>query len=114
MGLKILTIYDSGIRHLDAGSTLLTLDKKRAMIYSDFWFKVTFWHRFIYIPEQNILLRCYSVICLLYTIFFTLLISLLKLEGNILKVKWRAIKDACRFLCSDSYRKIPKIVKNIL
>ena len=113
-GLKVLTIYDSGIVHLDAGSTMLTMDKKRAMIYSDFWFKVVFWHRFIYKPEKNFLLGLYAFMCLSYALLFTLVISLIKFEFDVLKIKWSAIKDACRFLKSDSYRNLPKIVKNII
>lgn len=113
-GLKVLTIYDSGIVHLDAGSTMQTMDKKRAMIYSDFWFKVVFWHRFIYKPEKNLILRFYAFVCLAYALLFTLMISFLKLEFGILKIKWSAIKDACRFLKSDSYCNLPKIVKNII
>lgn len=113
-GLKVLTIYDSGIVHLDAGSAMLTIDKKRTMIYSDFWFKVVFWHRFIYKPDKNLFSKLYSFTCLSYALLFTLVISLLKFELDIFKIKWGAIQDACRFLRSDSYRNLPKIVKNIL
>lgn len=113
-GLKVLTIYDSGIVHLDAGSTMQTMDKKRSMIYSDFWFKTVFWHRFIYKPEKNLILRFYAFVCLSYALLFTLVISLLKFELDILKIKWSAIKNACKFLKSNSYRNLPKIVKNVI
>lgn len=113
-GLKVLTIYDSGIVHLDAGSTMMSMDKKRSMIYSDFWFKTVFWHRFIYKPEKNFLLKLYAFICLSYALLFTLVISLLKFEFDILKIKWRAIRSACAFLNSEHYRGLPKIVKNIV
>lgn len=112
-GLKVLTIYDSGIVHLDAGSTMLTMDKKRAMIYSDFWFKTVFWHRFIYKPERNCVVRCYDFICLAYALLFTFFISLIKFEFDILGIKWNAIKNAIAFLKSDTYRNLPLIVKNI-
>lgn len=112
-GLKVLTIYDSGIVHLDAGSTMMSMDKKRSMIYSDFWFKTVFWHRFIYKPERNCVDRCYDFICLAYALLFTLFISLIKLEFDILGIKWNAIKNAITFLKSETYRNLPLIVRNI-
>lgn len=112
-GLKILTIYDSGIVHLDAGSTMMSMDKKRLMIYSDFWFKTVFWHRFIYKPERSCVVRCYDFICLTYALLFTLFISLIKFEFDVLAIKWNAIKNAIAFLKSDTYRNLPLIVKNI-
>lgn len=112
-GLKVLTIYDSGIVHLDAGSTMVSMDKKRLIIYSDFWFKTVFWHRFIYMPEKFGIIRGYDFICLAYALFFTLFISLIKLEFDILKIKWNAIKNAIAFLKSETYRNLPLIVKNI-
>lgn len=112
-GLKVLTIYDSGIVHLDAGSTMMSMDKKRSMIYSDFWFKTVFWHRFIYKPERCWGVRCYDFVCLAYALLFTLFISLIKFEFDILGIKWNAIKSAIAFLKSETYRKLPLIVKNI-
>ena len=112
-GLKVLTIYDSGIVHLDAGSTMMSMDKKRSMIYSDFWFKTVFWHRFIYKPEKICIIRGYDFICLAYALFFTLFISFIKLEIDILRIKWKAIKNAIAFLKSKSYCNLPLIVKNI-
>lgn len=113
-GLKVLTIYDSGIVHLDAGSTMQTMDKKRSMIYSDFWFKTVFWHRFIYKPEKNLILRLYAFVCLTYALLFTLMISLFKLEFDILKIKWKSIRSACTFLKSDYYCSLPQIIKNVI
>ena len=113
-GLKVLTIYDSGIVHLDAGSTMQTMDKKRSMIYSDFWFKTVFWHRFIYKPEKSFFLRLYAFVCLTYALSFTLMISLFKLEFDILKIKWKSIRNACTFLKSDYYCSLPKIIKNVI
>lgn len=113
-GLKQITLYNSEIEHLDAGDNLGNKDKEFNLAYSALWFKVVFWYRFIYKPEENIFLRMYAFICLSYALLFTLAISFLKLEFDVLKIKWRAIKDARKFLKSDSYRNLPKIVKNIL
>lgn len=111
LGLKQLTLYHSGIEHLDGGSNIGDKVKEQRLIYSDFWFKTVFWHRFIYKPEKNPLLKLYAFICLSYVLLFTLVISLLKPEFNILKIKWKAIKSACTFLKSENYRSLPIIEK---
>lgn len=76
-GLKQLTWFHSGIKHLDAGSTMMNEEKERMLIYSDFRFKTIFWHRFIYLPDKYFLSRLYSILAICYTCFFTLFISLL-------------------------------------
>lgn len=111
LGLKVLTHYKSGIKHLDAGTSRISHEKEYKIIYSDFYFKNIFWHRFIYLPEQSLFLRFWSVLCILYPMLFTLLISLLKFNVSVLKVKYDAIRDAWRFIHSDKYRMLPPIVK---
>lgn len=107
-GLKILTSYNSGILHLDAGASR-TQEKEKNIIYSDFRFKTIFWHRFIFTPERNLLLKLWNSICIVYALGFTLSISLLKGQWDIFKLKRKAIKDARAFLKSASYHKLPKI-----
>ena len=108
-GLKILTSYDSSIVHLDAGSTIMSRDKQKILIYSDFRFKTIFWHRFIYLPEENFLLRIWNIFCLVYTFSFALLISIFKGEFDIFKLKWNAMKDGVSFLRSADYSSLPCI-----
>lgn len=55
MGFKQLTFFNSGIKHLDAGSATLSYEKEKMQIGSDSYFKVVFWHRFIYVPEKKYL-----------------------------------------------------------
>ena len=112
-GLKLLTLFGSGITHLDAGSTMRDENKERRFIYADFRFKTIFWHRFIYLPDKKWLSRQYSKVCIGYSFAVSLLISLLKLRFDILKLKWDAIKDGRRFLESDDYKCLPKVVKKI-
>lgn len=107
-GLKILTSYNSGILHLDAGASR-TQEKEKNIIYSDFRFKTIFWHRFIFTPERNLLLKLWNSICIVYALGFTLSISLLKGQWDIFKLKRKVIKDARAFLKSASYHKLPKI-----
>ncbi len=113
LGLKQLTLYHSGIEHLDGGSNIGNKDKEHRLIYSDFWFKTVFWHRFIYKPEKNVFVKFYAFLCIAYALLFTLLISLLKLEFTLLNIKRNAIKEAMSFLKSESYYRLPNISKII-
>lgn len=110
-GLKQLTHFSSGVIHLDAGSTTQSMDKVRTLIFADFRFKTIFWHRFIFLPEKSFLLKVWDCICIGYTFLFTLLISLIKCEFSILKLKWTAITDGIRFIQCDEYKKLPRITK---
>ena len=111
MGLKQLTWFHSGIKHLDAGSTMMNEEKERMLIYSDFRFKTIFWHRFIYLPDICLWGRLWSMICISYALLFTLLISLLKGRIDIFRLKVKAIKDAIHFIKSEEYRALPLIKK---
>lgn len=109
MGLKQLTFFNSGVKHLDAGSTMLPYEKEKMLIGSDFYFKVVFWHRFIYAPEGNLTVRLWSMISLGYALLFTLFISIVKMKWNILKIKWNSIRKAFLFIRSREYKSIPLI-----
>ena len=107
-GLKILTSYDSGIEHLDAGTTI-SKDKEKTLIYSDFRFKTIFWHRFIYLPEEKLLLKGWNILCLGYAFFFTFFLSLVKGDFDILQLKWSAMKSGWSFTRSKEYKSLPRI-----
>lgn len=66
-GLKVLTSFDTGIVHLDAGSTI-GQNKERTikLVYSEYRNKLIFWHRFIYLPEKMLVLRLWSIIAISY------------------------------------------------
>ena len=52
-GLKVATIFNSGIVHLDAGTAVNTSsDRNRKMLYSEYRNQIIFWHKFIQ-PYQN-------------------------------------------------------------
>ena len=110
-GYKQLTLFNSGIIHLDAGTTLRSEDKEKSMIYSDIHFKLIFWHRFIYTPEKNIILKLWSIMSVSYTMIFTLLISLLKGNVGIYKIKTSAIKAAIHFIKDKEYKELPNVSK---
>ena len=107
LGLKVFTFYDSGIIHLDAGDNL-NPEKQMGLLYSDLRFKVVFWHRFLW-SVDNAWGKLLDSIAIAYYLLFTICISALKLQRDVLSVKYKAIKDSFRFLKSDEYKRIPKV-----
>ncbi len=92
-GLKQMTLYGSGIVHLDAGDNL-NPQKEKMLLYADLRFKILFWYRFLYSQEKNYFMKMWDVMCLMYLLFFALFISLVKCKWDILKAKWQAVRDA--------------------
>ena len=92
-GLKQMTLYGSGIVHLDAGDNL-NPQKEKMLLYADLRFKILFWYRFLYSQEKNFLLKMWDILCQTYLLFFAIFISFVKCRWDVLKVKWQAIKDA--------------------
>ena len=92
-GLKQMTLYGSGIVHLDAGDNR-NPQKEKMLLYADLRFKILFWYRFLYSQEKNYFMKAWDVMCLMYLLFFALFISLVKCKWDILKAKWQAVRDA--------------------
>lgn len=111
-GLRIITWYNHGFIHLDAGGNM-NGSKKELLIYSDFRFKTIFWHRFIYKPDKYKISRFWSILCIAYTLFIALFISLVKFDFRILRLKFDAIYDAIHFINSYEYSKLPLVKKVI-
>lgn len=107
-GLKVATLYDCDIEHLDAGDNL-NPERERRLIYADFRFKTIFWHRFIFMPEKSCLMKVWDCLCIGYAIMFTLTVSLLKCRFSVLETKYDAVRDACGFIRSPEYRSLPLI-----
>ena len=107
LGLKVFTLYDSDIVHLDAGDNL-NPEKQMGLLYSDLRFKVIFWHRFLWLVD-NFWGKFLDLIAIAYYLLFTICISVLKLQRDVLSWKCKAIKDSLRFLKSDEYNRIPKV-----
>lgn len=113
-GLKQLTWYRHGFKHLDAGGTAMaSAEKERRLEYSIFWFKIAFWHRFIYLPEKSLISRFWSLACIGYALGFALAVSLLKFDVSLFKLRYKAMKDSLCFISSDEYQKLPLIKKII-
>ena len=101
-GLKILTSFDSGIVHLDAGSATANTDDRIArLIYSEYRNKLIFWHGFIFSPEKSVLKRIWAVVCLSYAcgiqaIKYVIMLLLGNKKSS--KAFFRGIKDAISYL----------------
>ena len=109
LGYRQLTLYNSGIIHLDAGTSRIDAEKTNRITYSDFYFKTVFWHRFIYLPERTFLLRIYDILCIVYALSFTLIVSTIKLNFSIVMIKSKAIINAIKFIRSKEYKNLPLI-----
>lgn len=109
-GLQQITWYNNNILHLDAGRNYTSKQKEQKLIYTNTRFKTIFWHRFIYLPDKSLLSRLWSIICIGYTFTFSLLVSLIKMNFPILKIKINAIKDGVSFIRSAEYKQIPRII----
>lgn len=112
-GLKVLTSFDTGIVHLDAGSTMgQNKERTLKLVYSEYRNKLIFWHRFIYRPEDKALLRVWSVMAILYVL---ILQSVKFAVGYLFGRKeeagyfWRGLKDGFSFLSSDEYKSLNRI-----
>lgn len=112
-GLKILTSFDSGVIHLDASSTVeKSKEKTEKLIYSEYRNKLIFWHRFIFLPEKNLLLKFWSVIAIFYVYGIQGMKYGVKcLFGNKdMSVAYiNGVVDGFSFLRSEGYKKLPKI-----
>lgn len=100
-GLKVLTSYDSGIVHLDAGSTTVNLNKTLKVIYSEYRNKLIFWYRFIYSNERNYILRLWKIFCIFYVYFLQTInacYKILKGKKEESKAFFEATMDALKFI----------------
>lgn len=110
-GLKILTWYRHGFIHLDGGVNL-DKSKKKNVIYADFFFKTVFWHRFIYKTEMATNLQFLNVLSIGYAILFAFLVSLIKFDYCVFKIKYTAVKDAISFISNDKYKTLSPIKRH--
>lgn len=112
-GLKQLTIFGTGIEHLDAGGNLGNKEKELRLIEGDYFFRKVFWHRFLQTPERRIIKRFWNRICISYFYGFGLFISALKGKKATIAAKRRGLANANAFLRSDEYKSLPKVKKLI-
>lgn len=112
-GLKQLTLFGSGIEHLDAGGNLGNKEKEMKLIEGDYFFRKVFWHRFLQVPERRCTKRLWNRICISYFYSFGFCISALKGDKAAFRAKRRGLVRANTFIRSDRYKSLPKIEKKV-
>ncbi|MDE6509079.1 MAG: glycosyltransferase [Muribaculaceae bacterium] len=112
-GLKSLTVFGTGIEHLDAGGNLGNKEKELMLIEGDYFFRKVFWHRFLQLPERNWRKRMWNAVCINYFYLFGFVVSWLKGERDVLRVKRAGLASARSFLKSDQYASLSKVEKKI-
>ena len=113
-GLKQLTWFDSGIKHLDAGTGIISEEKEKMLVFSDFYFKTIFWYRFIFKPEKSLFLRLCSIMYISYTFLFSLIISIIKGRWDIFRIKCKSIISGFSFIKSDAYKELSPVINHRL
>lgn len=112
-GLKVLTSFDTGIVHLDAGSTM-GQNKERALklIFSEYRNKLIFWYRFIFLPEKSPIVKLWSIVAILYAYSFQAAKHLMfYLLGKKDKAKafYGGFMSGVNFIKSEEYKRLPRI-----
>ena len=106
-GLRVLTSFDSGIVHLDAGSaTANSEDRLANLIYSEYRNKLIFWYKFIYRYEKSAVKKMWAVACLLYSYGVQMTkyaLHYLFGKKNIAKAFFSGISDAILFIKKQDY-----------
>lgn len=112
-GLRILTHYGTGIEHLDGGSNLGNKEKEKKLIYADYYFRRVFFDRFVLKPEKSKIKSLWSCLCIVYFYIFGMMMSVLKGDTEILRIKYGALHRAQEFLKSNNYGLLPLVEKKI-
>lgn len=112
-GLKQLTVFGTGIEHLDAGCNLGNKEKELKLLEGDYFFRRVFWHRFLQTPESRVMKRIWNRICISYFYGFGFFISAIKGKKATLAAKRRGLSRANAFLWSEQYQSLPKVKKLI-
>lgn len=112
-GLRQLTVFGTGIEHLDAGGNLSNKEKELRLIEGDYFFRKVFWHRFLQTPESRVMKRIWNRICISYFYGFGFFISAIKGKKATLAAKHRGLSRANAFLKSEEYKSLPKVKKLI-
>lgn len=112
-GLKVLITFDTGIVHLDAGSTIGQNPERSAkLIFSEYRNKLIFWHRFIYLPEKSWALKIWSIMAILYAYgvqFFKHSVFYFLGKKSEAKSFWSGCLSGLDYIKSEEYKRLPRI-----
>lgn len=112
LGYKIMGMSNIHILHLDGGGSNYARSLKAT--YSLAKHHVIFWHRFIFMPSDNFLFRFRSLICFLYWMTASNLLSLLyllKCQPRICGKHVIGTIDGIKYLFNKDYKALPIVTK---
>lgn len=112
LGIKTVVVSNAKYNHLD-GKTSRKNNNDNVM-YSCYFNRTVFWHRFIYSLQKKYVNKVWSIICYLYYIFAYFLYDLLnvirkKVPIKVIKIQFNAYKEAIDYINSSEYKKLSKI-----
>lgn len=106
-GLKVLTSFDSGIVHLDAGSTTAnTEDRIARLIYSEYRNKLIFWYKFIYTERKSLIGKLFALLAIGYVYAFQFIKYVLLCKGNIKNAFIRGVRNAKDYIENGREKRI--------
>lgn len=103
-GLKVLTSFNSGIEHLDAGNNLVP-EKERKLIYCDVFFKTVFWWRFLY-SQHRVWGKALDVLAITSTFAISFLLSAVKCRTDIVRCKYNGLREAVRYIRTHQWKPV--------
>lgn len=95
-GLTVLTSFDSGIIHLDAGTSIRNERKEMVLAYCDCRFKTIFWRKFL-MRNASLVNMILNMISFTYTMIINLLLSAIKGRFGVLKQKLLGYKAGFQY-----------------
>lgn len=112
LGYKILGLSNIQITHLDGGGSSYARSLKAT--YALAKHHIIFWHRFIYKPSNSIIYRMRSLVCFLYWLVVSNMLSLLyviKGQPGICGKHIAGTIDGVKYLFTKDYKSLPLVKK---
>lgn len=99
LGFRILTWYNSGILHLDAGSSRKeSTERGKNVLYSEVRNRIIFWYRYIYSENSSSYGRILDVLSLSWSVVIRFLLMSIKFRFGYAKAWLKGICDAMIFV----------------
>ena len=112
-GCKILTWYNSGIKHLDAGvSRNINAQKQGKLLYSEIRNSVIYWHRFVSRCHCKRWDRCLDILSISWMIALRWMLLAVKCKFGQVKIWAQGVRDACHYIRSSEYQQLPPVINN--
>ncbi|MDD7739310.1 MAG: glycosyltransferase [Lachnospiraceae bacterium] len=111
-GIKAMVVVDATYEHLDARTS--TKNNKEPVLYSRYFNRVVFWHRFIYKKQANCALKLYTLLCFVYRSLWLLVLDVLdvvrhRMKISDMKISCRGYVDGWKYLRTKEYKELPPV-----